>query len=109
MIKGCIEYLLKLKLVSLILSTLRLKFLKFSLLCLVSHWIKDIKDGICSSHEIWVVGVDVGVFNGDKVLHHLVAGCKRLSEEGVHDLSHSLSKVFEPVELWEFDFINYPP
>lgn len=73
------------------------------MLSLISHRVKNVEDGIGATHEVRVIGIDVGIFYGNEVLYHLVARLERLVKKGVHDFDHSFSKVLEPVELRKID------
>jgi hypothetical protein len=69
------------------------------LLSLISHRVKDVKDGVGSSHEVWVIGIDIGVLNCNEVFNHLVTWLERLVKEIIHDLNDAFTQVLESVEL----------
>ena len=59
----------------------------FSLLChlhsierclIVAVYVKDIDDGVGSSHEVWMVRVNVGVLDLDQVAHLCLCGAQLL-------------------------------
>lgn len=70
--------------------------------------VKYIQHCIGPSHKVWMVGVNVGVFNDNQVLDHLVSGSEALVQQLVHYLNHFLPQSLKPFEFRHVDFINYP-
>ena len=70
--------------------------------------VKNIKDGVCPTHEIWMICVNVGILYDYQVLYHLIAGLQGFVQQAVHNIDDLLSEVLKPIKLRELNFCDYP-
>jgi hypothetical protein len=57
--------------------------------------IKNVDDGVCTSHKVWVVGVDVSILNFNKVSNHRVGWLQLFVKQGIHHLHYLFTQILE--------------
>ena len=58
---------------------------------IVAVYVKDIDDGVGSTHEVWMVRVNVGVLDLDQVAHLCLCGTELLRQQLVHAIDNLLA------------------
>ena len=57
--------------------------------------IENVDDGVCTSHKVWVVGVDVSILNFNKVFNHRVGWLQLFVKQGIHHLHYLFTQILE--------------
>ena len=66
---------------------------------IVAIHVKDIDDGVGSTHEVRMVRVDVGVLDLDQVAHLRLCGTQLLRKQLVHAVDNLLAQVLEALQF----------